>query len=83
MADGGELDPTVERLRLCVEQGRTVTVEEGGFRLGDDLVVPKVRRGGVFMCGSRWWQSTCVGLNRTCQLMMSAVCVYVSPEQRE
>ena len=46
MADGGELDPTVARLRLCVEQGREITVEGEGFRLGDDLVVPQVRRGG-------------------------------------
>lgn len=47
MADGGgELDPTVAHLKLCVDQGREVTIEGGGYRLGDDLVVPQVRRGG-------------------------------------
>ena len=47
MADGGgELDPTVAHLKLCIDQGREVTIEGGGYRLGDDLVVPQVRRGG-------------------------------------
>lgn len=56
---GGELDPTVERLRLCVEQGRKITAEGDGFRLADDLVVPKVRgeRGPRLV--------TCVGQQRT------------------
>lgn len=45
--DDGAVDPTVERLRLCVEQERKIVTEEGGgggFRLGDDdVVIPKVR----------------------------------------
>ncbi|CAB1101007.1 unnamed protein product [Ectocarpus sp. CCAP 1310/34] len=39
---GEELDPNVESLRLCVEQGRTIHTEANGFRLGDGKLLPKV-----------------------------------------
>lgn len=68
MSDGGEVDPTVARLRLCVEQGRDITIEGGGFRLGDDLVVPQVR--GVLALKLHAFPEA-----RTCWLC-------VSPEQK-
>lgn len=62
-AGGGELDPTVERLRLCVEQGRKIHAEEGGgFRLDDDSVIPKVR-------DARWY------CEKTCDLVGTIGCV--------
>lgn len=36
------MDPNVESLRLCVEQGRTIHTEANGFRLGDGKLLPKV-----------------------------------------
>lgn len=46
MSDGGgggeEVDPNVESLRLCVEQGWTIHTEPNGFRLGDGKLLPKV-----------------------------------------
>ncbi|CAM9777060.1 unnamed protein product, partial [Scytosiphon promiscuus] len=44
MADssgGGEIDPTVERLRLCVEEGKEIRTEEDGVWLGDEFFLPK------------------------------------------
>lgn len=73
MADAdGVLDPTVERLRLCVEHGRKIRAEEsggGGFRLGDDdVVTPKV------WYGVRYCESLSLSLFVAPGLLVACVC---------
>lgn len=46
------MDPTVERLRVCVEQGIEIHTDEDGFWLGDDFLLPKVRGSCSFVFAS-------------------------------